>query len=121
MSDLVRLWRTDDRIIFTEGDYGDDANGVTWTWTCYSDTLCSPHCEDDHCYLAHPEVCAVCGQGIADQWHYLCLDGGDSAHADCVAIHVSYPHYADTLYDCPACVMEDDETSYPAWMEAPYG
>lgn len=109
MSDLIKLWQTDDRRVFTEGDYGDDANGVSWMWTSYSDTLCSPRCGDDHCYLIHPNDCVTCGNYVNDMDHYMCLDGGEAAHLGCVVIHSSYPHQEGTLYDCPACDMDDDD------------
>lgn len=108
---MIKLWPSDDPHVYTEGDYAGDGNGVAWMYTSYSESLCSEHCNDDYCHLAHPEECIVCDERIRDTWHMVCLDGGDSAHRDCVYIHRDYPHTDGTLPDCHAC--DPDGTIWP--------
>lgn len=111
---MIKLWpnRAYGDRSFTEGDYAGDPNGTDWVWTRYTDSLCSGRCEDDHCYLIHPSECRECGKYIQEMDHFLCVDGGDSAHSDCVEAHADYPHQVNSLYDCPACEMDDREESY---------
>lgn len=105
--DKIKLWRTDDPKVFTEGDYAGDGNGVTLVLTQYSEWPCTGSCEEDCQAGSHMSECDVCGTLIREMDHFVCLDGGDSAHEDCVIIHSTYPHQADSLYDCPACDVKD--------------
>lgn len=107
MTDLIKLWRTDDPKIFTEGDFASDGNGIQWVRTTYSDHPCSRRCEDVDCPEAHYEACRGCG-GTIMETEYVRGADGESAHEDCVVIHSDYPHQTDTLYDCPACDMDED-------------
>lgn len=112
----IKLWRSpDDPKVFNEGDYAGDGNGATWVLTQYSESPCSGECKDDPCEWVHASKCIACGDYIDEMSHFLCMDGGDSAHDnyECVIVHAQYPHSTGTLYDCLACDMPDVITG--AW------
>jgi len=104
----IILWRSSvDPELFTEGDYADDGNGVSWRQEHLEGPICSPRCENDLCDLAHPYECVACGQWVTERYCFARIDEGDGAHQGCVTIHSTRPHSSGTLYDCPACDMGD--------------
>lgn len=57
-----------------DGTYAEDGQDVTWVLTSYTEPR---EALDD---------CADCGRPIGDWDLFLCLDGGETAHAGCVTI-----------------------------------
>ena len=107
--DKIKLWGSShDPKLFTEGDYADDGNGVAWRREHMEGPICSPHCDNDLCDLAHPYECVACGNWVTERDCFARTDEADGAHWDCVIIHSTYPHQDGTLHDCPACDLGDE-------------
>lgn len=74
----------------SDGSYSEVYADVVWTYTSYSEYPCTlDHSEEmdpDWCEGPHADLCVVCDHEIVDMWHFVCLDGGEAAHADCVTV-----------------------------------